>query len=278
MTVPWSIVASFSVSAPVLSTVTVPLVLSTAVPWSSSSSPLTSIAPVLVAFSLSSALPAPLALSCAVFVSVPFASTPVPVRSMTPSSVTAPWSIVASFSVSVEPASTCTVPSVLVTVSPLSTSVLLLVALSVPVLVMGVSSISRVPPLASNSPELVMVLGSMVSVPPVASNVPVLVTAASVMELVPLALNVPPLPTVHVATGQIGVVKIQRAAGDVHLARIVERSTQMQHAAGVDLNRAGILARPVPSVISKVPAATSNVAPATLMNVLTVPLVALMTK
>src|SRR3954471_6154411 len=117
------IVAPFTVSLPVASTVTLP-VLATVEPWSIVSAPFanTSIVPVLafVIVSWSSALPVPLTLKAALLFRMPPLSTALPVRSISPLSVTVPVPlIVAPFTVSLPVASTVTLP-VLATVEPWS--------------------------------------------------------------------------------------------------------------------------------------------------------------
>ena len=85
--------APLTVSLPVASTVTLPVLVTTE-PWSRVSAPFasTSIVPVLafVTVSPSSALPVPLTLKVALFFSAPPLSTALPVRSISPLSVTVP--------------------------------------------------------------------------------------------------------------------------------------------------------------------------------------------
>src|ERR1700676_5247547 len=123
VTVPLLTVLRSSVSVPVLSTVTVPPVLSKETPWTTLSAPpaCTSMVWLLVTVSASSSLPAPLTSRVPSLLRMPLESSAVPIRLSVPTvpptsssrTVTVPLLTVLRSSVSVPVLSTVTVPPVL---------------------------------------------------------------------------------------------------------------------------------------------------------------------
>src|SRR3954470_20098664 len=208
--VPPLIVAPFTVSLPVASTVTLPA-FATVEPWSIVSAPFanTSIVPVLafVIVSWSSALPVPLTLKAALLSRIPPLSTAAPVRSISPLPVTVPAPlIVAPLTVSLAVASTMTLPA-LATVEPwsivsapfASTSIVPVAAfvtvswssaLPVP-LTLKAALLFRMPPLSTAAPVR--------SISPLPVTVPVPLIVAPFTVSLPLASTVmlPVLATVE---------------------------------------------------------------------------------
>src|SRR3954452_17655608 len=195
------IVAPFTVSLPLASTVTLPA-FATVEPWSIVSVPLasTSMVPVLafVTVSWSSALPVPLTLKAALLFRMPPLSTAAPVRSISPLPVTVPGPlIVAPFTVSLPLASTVMLP-VMATVEPwsivsapfASTSIVPVAAfvivswssaLPVP-LTLKAALLFRMPPLSTAAP--------VKSISPLPVTVPVPLIVAPLTVSLPLASTV----------------------------------------------------------------------------------------
>src|SRR3954454_21663117 len=221
------IVAPFTVSLPVASTVTLP-VLATVEPWSIVSAPFanTSIVPVLafVTVSCSSALPVPLTLKAALLFRMPPLSTALPVRSISPLPVTVPAPlIVAPLTVSLPLASTVTLPA-FATVEPWSivsapfanTSIVPVLAFVIvswsspfPVpLTLKAALLFRMPPLSTAAPvKSISPLPVTVPVPLIVAPLTVSLPAESIVTL-PAFATVEPWSIVSVPFASTSIVPV----------------------------------------------------------------------